>query len=84
MIEEEKCYYRVRCMATHCLTKVANAMASSWDGPPAMLTIFKKMYGSFADSNIIKQNDFSNLQSYFLQKVTLALHKLCGLIFFSA
>ena len=42
-------------------------MAASWDGPPAMLVIFKRMFGSFSASNIIKQNDFSNLQNYFLQ-----------------
>ncbi len=44
-------------------------MASNWEGPPAMLVIFTKMFGSFAASHIIKQNDFSNLQSYYLQKV---------------
>ena len=42
-------------------------MAASWDGPPAMLVIFKRMFGSFAANNIIKQNDFSQLQNYFLQ-----------------
>ena len=68
IIENEECFYKVRCVATHQLTKVANLMAASWDGPPAMLVIFKKMFGSFAASHIIKQNDFSNLQSYFLQK----------------
>ena len=47
--------------------QVANSMAASWDGPPAMLVIFKRMFGSFAANNIIKQNDFSNLQNYFLQ-----------------
>ena len=56
-------------MATHQLTKVANAMAGSWDGPPAMLPMFKRLYGSFTAAHIIKQNDFSSLQSYFLQKV---------------
>lgn len=66
-IENEQAYYKVRCRATHCLTKVANSMAASWDGPPAMLVIFKRMFGSFAANNIIKQNDFSNLQNYFLQ-----------------
>jgi transcription initiation factor TFIID subunit 2 len=66
-IENEQAYYKVRCKATHCLTKVANNMAASWDGPPAMLVIFKRMFGSFAANNIIKQNDFSNLQNYFLQ-----------------
>ena len=66
-IENEQAYYKVRSRATHCLTKVANSMAASWDGPPAMLVIFKRMFGSFAANNIIKQNDFSNLQNYFLQ-----------------
>ena len=68
IIENEECYYKVRCAATHQLMKVANLMAASWEGPPAMMAIFKKMFGSFASSDIIKQNDFSNLQSYFLQK----------------
>ena len=68
IIENDECFYKVRCVATHQLTKVANLMAASWDGPPAMLVIFKKMFGSFAASHIIKQNDFSNLQTYFLQK----------------
>jgi hypothetical protein len=58
-----------RCLATHQLTKVANHMSSTWEGPPPMLAIFKKMFGSFAAGHIIKQNDFSMLQSYFLQKV---------------
>ena len=56
-------------MATHQLTKVANSMAGTWDGPPAMLPMFKKMFGSFTASYIIKQNDFADLQKYFLQKV---------------
>lgn len=77
MIEDEKCFYRVRCLATHCLAKVANSMASNSDGPPPLLIIFKKMFGSFAASHIIKQNDFSNLQSYFLQKeLPVAMAKL--------
>lgn len=70
MIENEKCFYKIRCEATHCLARVANAMAPVWDGPPPMLTLFKKTYGSFTASHIIKQNDFSNLVSYFLQKVS--------------
>ena len=67
IIENEHAFYRIRCRATHCLTKVANAMSASWDGPPAMMVIFKRMFGSFSASNIPKQNDFSNLQNYFLQ-----------------
>ncbi|XP_013190078.1 transcription initiation factor TFIID subunit 2 [Amyelois transitella] len=67
-IENEHAYYKIRCRAAHCLTKVANAMISSWAGPPAMLTIFRKMFGSFSAPHIIKQNNFDNLQHYFLQK----------------
>lgn len=67
-IENEHCFYKVRCAAAHCLTKVANAMVTSWQGPPAMLNIFKKFFGSFSAPHIIKQNNFSNFQHYFLQK----------------
>ncbi len=56
-------------MSTHCLAAVANSMAANFDGPPPMLAIFKKLFCSFAAAHIIKQNDFSNLQTYFLQKV---------------
>lgn len=66
-IKNEQCFYKVRCRATTCLTKVANAMATSWEGPPAMMQIFKNMFGSFSVAHIIKQNDFSHLQNYFLQ-----------------
>ncbi|XP_026742462.1 transcription initiation factor TFIID subunit 2-like [Trichoplusia ni] len=84
VIENEQTYYKIRCRAAHCLTKVANAMISSWAGPPAMLTIFRKMFGSFAAPHIIKQNNFDNLQHYFLQKtipVSMAglrnIHGIC-------
>lgn len=67
-IENESTYVEVRCKAAHCLTKVANAMVTNWAGPPAMLAIFRKLYGSFSCPHIIRQNNFSNLQHYFLQK----------------
>ncbi|CAH0555152.1 unnamed protein product [Brassicogethes aeneus] len=67
-IENEQCYYKVRCRAAHCLTKVANAMVANWAGPPAMLAIFRKLFGSFAAPHIIKQNNFQNFQHYYLQK----------------
>uniref|UniRef100_A0A023F4P3 Transcription initiation factor TFIID subunit 2 n=1 Tax=Triatoma infestans TaxID=30076 RepID=A0A023F4P3_TRIIF len=67
-IENEQTYVKVRCAAAHCLTKVANSMVSSWAGPPAMLAIFRKFFGSFSCPHIIKQNNFQNLQHYFLQK----------------
>ncbi|XP_053673216.1 transcription initiation factor TFIID subunit 2 [Anopheles nili] len=67
-IESERVFYVVRCQAALCLTKVANAMVTSWQGPPAMLTIFKKFFGSFSAPHIIRQNNFTNFQHYFLQK----------------
>ncbi|XP_058805308.1 transcription initiation factor TFIID subunit 2 [Phymastichus coffea] len=67
-IENEHCYYKVRLQAAHCLTKVANAMVATWAGPPAMLAIFRKLFGSASCRRIIKQNNFTNFQHYFLQK----------------
>ncbi|XP_001664244.2 transcription initiation factor TFIID subunit 2 [Aedes aegypti] len=67
-IENEQVFYEVRCKAALCLTKVATAMVTSWQGPPAMLTIFKKFFGSFSAPHIIRQNNFTNFQHYFLQK----------------
>uniref|UniRef100_A0A0A9Y392 Transcription initiation factor TFIID subunit 2 n=3 Tax=Lygus hesperus TaxID=30085 RepID=A0A0A9Y392_LYGHE len=67
-IENESTYVKVRAAAALCLTKVANSMVSSWAGPPAMLAIFRKLFGSFSCPHIIKQNNFQNLQHYFLQK----------------
>ena len=44
-------------------------MVSSWAGPPAMLMIFRKLFGSFSCQQIVRQNNFANFQHYFLQKV---------------
>lgn len=52
-----------------CLLQVANAMVGSWAGPPAMMNIFHKMFGSHSCPMIIRQNNFSNFQHYFIQKV---------------
>nr|CAH0103828.1 unnamed protein product [Daphnia galeata] len=68
IIENENCFYKVRCDAAYCLAKVANGMVSSWAGPPAMLMIFRKLFGSFSCQHIVRQNNFANFQHYFLQK----------------
>lgn len=68
IINNEQTFYRVRCEATFCLRKVANKMGSSWAGPPAMLTTFRKMFGSPSCPQIVRMNSFTNLQLYFLQK----------------
>lgn len=67
-IENEHCFYKVRCIACFCLQKVANSMVATWAGPPAMMTIFKKLFGSHSCLHIIRLNNFKNLQHYFLQK----------------
>lgn len=69
IIENENCFYKVRCEAAYCLARVANGMVSSWAGPPAMLMIFRKLFGSFSCQHIVRQNNFANFQHYFLQKV---------------
>ena len=46
-------------------------MVSSWAGPPAMLMIFRKLFGSFSCQHIVRQNNFANFQHYFLQKVVI-------------
>lgn len=51
------------------ILQVANQLAASWSGPPAMLAIFHKLFGSYSSPNIVRRNDFSNFQQYFLQKV---------------
>lgn len=75
MLEDERCYYRVRCAAALMLTKVANQMAllqttGGWQASTVLINIFKKFYGSNSNPHIIKHNQFSttDLPSYFLQK----------------
>lgn len=75
IIEDERCFYRVRCSAALSLTKVTNDMAitttsGGWQAPTSMINIYKKLFGSYSCPHIIRLNNFSptNLQSYFLQK----------------
>ncbi|KAJ8315654.1 hypothetical protein KUTeg_007804 [Tegillarca granosa] len=67
-LENEHCFYWVRMESCVCLAKVANSMVASWQGPPAMMTIFRKMFGSHSCPAIIRQNSFTNFQHYFLLK----------------
>lgn len=84
VIDDSKMFYLVRIDAAKCLTKVANAMAETWGGPPAMMSLFHKMFGSRACETIVRQNDFSNFQQYYVQKaipVAMAglrtVHNIC-------
>ncbi|VDP39153.1 unnamed protein product [Soboliphyme baturini] len=66
VIENEQYYYRVRCAACHCLAKVANKLITALTGPPALILLFRKMFGSKSCATIPRQNNFSNLQQYFV------------------
>ncbi|KAJ1193875.1 hypothetical protein NDU88_003171 [Pleurodeles waltl] len=84
ILEQEQCFYRVRMMACFCLAKIANSMVSTWTGPPAMKSLFTRMFCCKSCPNIVKTNNFMNFQSYFLEKtmpVAMALlrdvHNLC-------
>lgn len=92
IIEDDKCFYRVRCSAALILTKVANIMAfnqtsGGWQAPTSMINIYKRLFGSHSCPHIIRLNNFSptNLQSYFLQKIIpkalaglrVPPHKIC-------
>uniref|UniRef100_A0A8B9HQ24 Transcription initiation factor TFIID 150 kDa subunit n=1 Tax=Astyanax mexicanus TaxID=7994 RepID=A0A8B9HQ24_ASTMX len=84
ILEQDQCFYKVRMQACFCLAKIANAMMSTWTGPPAMKSLFTRMFCCKSCPNIVKTNNFMNFQSYFLQKtmpVAMALlrdvHNLC-------
>ena len=68
IINNENVYYRVRCEATFCLRRVANYMGSNWTGPPAMLNLFRKMFGSPSCPHIVRMNKFDKFHLYFIQK----------------
>lgn len=71
VIENDHCFYRVRCSACFALTDVSNKLAAAWSGPPPMFTTFKKMFGSKSAPNIARLNNFSNFQHYFLMKALI-------------
>lgn len=68
-IENDQCFYKVRCRAAHCLTKVVNSLGPAMPATPAIniMSMFRRMFGSFSASHIVRQNNFSNFQHYFLQ-----------------
>lgn len=68
VIENGQIFYRIRCEATMVMRSVANQMAASSNAPPALMNTFRKLFGSFSCPNIIKLNNFSNFQLYYLQK----------------
>lgn len=69
-IETESFFYRIRCRSAFSLAEVVNKLPETWLGPPALMTLFKKFFGSKSAPHIPKPNNFvvtsANLQLYFL------------------
>lgn len=56
--------------------QIANSMVSTWTGPPAMKSLFTRMFCCKTCPNIVKTNNFMSFQSYFLQKVQFTFLQL--------
>ncbi|VDD94445.1 unnamed protein product [Enterobius vermicularis] len=71
-IETEGFFYRVRCRAALSHTEVVNKLSETWLGPPALLILFKKLYGCKSAPHMPKSNNFvvtaANLELYFLMQ----------------
>ncbi|VDN05542.1 unnamed protein product [Thelazia callipaeda] len=69
-IENEVFFYRVRCYAAYILAEVVNKLPETWLGPPALMILFKKIFGCKSAPHIPRPNNFvatsTNLQLYFL------------------
>lgn len=71
IINNDQVFYRVRCQAAFCLSRVANKIGSQWNGPQVMITLFRKLFGSPSCPHIVQMNNFRNLKLYFLQKAMI-------------
>lgn len=67
-IENAECFYRIRQQACITLAEVANKMANSWNGPLPFISTFKKFFASQSSANLVINNNFTDLQNYFVQK----------------
>ena len=56
------------CVVMCDVIQVANAMEGHWAGPPAMMNIFRNMFGAHLCPLIARRNNFGNFQRYLLQK----------------
>lgn len=72
-VEHEKFFPKIREAAAFSLMKVENHLNSS----SALIEIFKKFFGSPSCPSVVRRNNFSNFQHYFLQKaLPLAISEL--------
>jgi transcription initiation factor TFIID subunit 2 len=75
--ENGELFYGVRTQAALALAEVSNRMASSWNGPCELLTIFRKMYMSPLCTSVVSRNNFADIQLYFIQRaLVLAIAQL--------
>ncbi|VDM04304.1 unnamed protein product [Schistocephalus solidus] len=96
IVADSRVYFRVRIDACFALCRVANELAlgtggvggggnpnSSASASCVLLPLFWQLYSSPIARGLIRQNDFSHLQSYFLQKAivravaTLRVQQVC-------
>ncbi len=83
-IENNECFFRVRVQASYALAEIANKMVHNWNGPLPFISTFKTFFKSPSAINIVKSNNFSDIQLYYLQKnIPIAMgnlrtvHNLC-------
>lgn len=67
-IENTESYFRVRVQSCYALAEVANKMSHNWNGPLPLIPTFKKFYTSQSSGSLVVNNNFSDLQLYFLEK----------------
>ncbi|EYB85626.1 hypothetical protein Y032_0295g1673 [Ancylostoma ceylanicum] len=71
-ISNDNFFYRVRCHAAYALTEVLNKMPETWSGVPALLSLYRRIYGAKSCPMLPRSNNFvvtsQNLQQYFLQQ----------------
>uniref|UniRef100_A0A5S6QYF3 Transcription initiation factor TFIID subunit 2 n=1 Tax=Trichuris muris TaxID=70415 RepID=A0A5S6QYF3_TRIMR len=67
-IENDQCFYRVRCEACFTLSAITNLLPSGLVNQQALVVVFRKIFGCKSCSSIPKPNNFTNLEHYYLKK----------------
>ncbi len=66
--EQSQFFYRVRIAAIHSLVTMANKSAATWSAAHTLVEIGRNMFSSGASTELVRSNDFSYLETYFMQK----------------
>ena len=56
-------------MIITCLSQYLTDTASTGSSPSFLTALYQKLFGSAAQQNIVRFNDFTDVATYFLQKV---------------